>query len=77
MQQFAGLAISGSRGSFILDGLYDSSWDVVTPMTGKDTTNYSNLSLVVHAERLVQQYRRNLCRQLQFLPVQVEGYVPL
>ena len=42
MQQFAGLAISRSRGSFIPDGLYDSSWDGVTPMTGKYTTNYFN-----------------------------------
>ena len=41
-QPFAGLAISRSRGSFIPDGLYDSSWDGVTPMTGKDTTNCFN-----------------------------------
>jgi len=36
------VAMSCSGGSFTPDGLYDSSWDSVTPMTGKYTTNYFN-----------------------------------
>ena len=34
------VAISCSGGSFVPDGLYDSSCDSVTPMTGKYATNY-------------------------------------
>merc|ERR1712136_604518 len=34
------VAMSCSGGSFTPDGVYDSSWDSVTPMTGKYTTNY-------------------------------------
>ena len=41
------------------DGLYDSSWDSVTPMTGKYTTNCfsykSDVGCVCIAERLDQQ----------------------
>ena len=35
------VAISCGGGSFSPDGAYVSSWDSVTPMTGKYTTNYS------------------------------------
>ena len=70
------VAMSCGGGSFTPDGAYDSLRDSVKPMTGKYTINFFQYQEdvgCVHAEWLDQQQRRNLRRQLQLLPIQVEG----
>ena len=71
------VAMSCGGGNFSPDGAYDSALDSVMPMKENTpsikSSTLEDVGCVLLAQWLVQLLRRNLRRQPQLFPVQVEG----